>query len=78
MRYARSIFLLTALGPFFLAWAVTAVMFGAPTASGASFDGSGEGFGEVLLSYSIMFAIATWIGGGFVWLTLRLAKKRSE
>lgn len=78
MRYARTVLFGVIVGPFVLAWAVTAFMFGSPTASGASYDGSGEGFVDVLLSFSIMFAIATWIGGGFVWLTLKLAKARSE
>jgi hypothetical protein len=66
------------IAPIALAYAVTVYMFGSLTPANASFDGSGEGYLEVLLSFTIMFCIAAWIGGGFVWLTLKLAKARAE
>lgn len=66
------------LAPLALAYGITSFMFGSMTPANASFEGSGEGYLEVLISFSIMFCIAAWIGGGFIWLTLKLAKARKE
>lgn len=66
------------LAPIALAYLLTASMFGAWTPSGGSYDGASDGYVKVLVSYAIMFCIATWIGGGFTWLTIKLAKARTE
>lgn len=66
------------LAPIALAYLVTALMFGAWTPSGGSYDGASDGYMKVFVSYAIMFCIATWIGGGFTWLTIKLAKARAE
>lgn len=66
------------VAPIALAYAITATMFGSLSPSGGSYDGASDGYFKVFISYAIMFCIATWIGGGFVWLTLKLAKARAE
>ncbi len=74
----KTIILIVLLVPIAIAYGVTSYMFGSLTPANASFEGSGEGYFEVLISFVILFCIATWIGGGFVWLTLKLAKARAE
>jgi hypothetical protein len=75
---SRLILAIVILAPLALAYALTAIMFGSLTPSGGSYDGASDGYVKVLVSYSIMFCIATWIGGGFTWLTIKLAKARVE
>ena len=58
------------ISPILLAWAVTAYLFGSLTPSGASYAGHTEGFGEMLLSLSIMFCIAIWVGALFSYLLI--------
>lgn len=76
MIQKRMVLVAVVVAPIALAYLMTSYMFSALTPANASFDGSGEGYLEVLMSFAIMFCIATWIGGGFIWLTLKLAKAR--
>jgi len=69
---------LVLLGPIALAWAVTSYLFSSATGAGANYQGHTEGYGEMMLSLSIMFCIAIWIGALFCYLVLKHRGDGSE
>ncbi len=76
MTKLHAIAVLVVLAPFVVAWLVAGSVCGFWTARDINCFHASDGYWEVYFSFLIMFAIAIWIGGGFIALTLKLAKAR--
>lgn len=60
--------------PILAAWGIAFYMF----RSGPLSDANWDGYGEVFLSYAIMFCIATWVPFFLFWLIKRSGGWRHE
>ncbi|MEM9432457.1 MAG: hypothetical protein AAGA12_00940 [Pseudomonadota bacterium] len=76
MTRQRLILAAVLVAPFLVAWGVAGAVCGFTGPREINCYHASDGYWEIYFSFLIMFSIAIWIGGGFIALTLKLAKAR--